>query len=142
MKNRGRGFTLLEMMITVAIIALLAAIAYPSYMDSIRKSRRADAMDAVLYVQQLQEKYRANNPDFGSLTEIGYPNGGVPPVYSTDGYYTITTTGPSNATAYTVTAAAVAGKSQAADTGCTSLTLTVSAANPKGVKAPATCWRN
>lgn len=53
---RARGFTLIELMIVVAIVAILAAVAYPSYRDSISKSRRAEAraqlMDAVQYMQR------------------------------------------------------------------------------------------
>ena len=142
MKNRCRGFTLLELMIVLAILGVIAALAVPSYIDSVRKARRSDAGDALLFVQQLQEKYWASNGEFGTLDEIDYPNGDDAQVYSSEGYYQITTTGDGSLTAYTATAAAVAGTSQAADTGCTTLTLTVTAANPRGVRAPATCWRN
>lgn len=146
MINKTRGFTLIEMMIVLAILGVIAAIALPSYLDSIRKARRSDGGDALLYAQQLQEKYWASNGEFGSLVDIGYPNAATPPVLSSEGYYQITTTGDGNATDYTVTAAAVAGTSQASDTGnpvdCTSLTLTVTAANPRGTKGPAACWGN
>lgn len=146
MIKQNRGFTLIEMMIVLAILGVIAAIAVPSFVDSVRKARRSDGTDALLYIQQLQEKYRANNTDFGSLAEIGYPNGGNATVYSSDGYYSLTTDGQDNTTAYTVTAAAVGGTSQASDTGnpvdCTSLTLTVTAADPRGTRAPAECWSN
>lgn len=54
------GFTLMELMITVAIIAILASIAYPAYQDSVTRARRADAKAALLSLQQAQEKFRAN----------------------------------------------------------------------------------
>lgn len=133
--SRAKGFTLIELMMVVAIVAILAAVAYPSYLDSIRSARRADAMDALLTLQNLQEKYRANNTTFGTLAQIGGS------AASSDGYYTLAVSG-NTATAYTLTATAVAGTTQAADTGCTAPTLTVSAANPRGVKAPAACWKN
>lgn len=51
------GFTLIELMIVVAIVAILAAIAYPSYQDSILKGRRAEARTAMLELMQQQERY-------------------------------------------------------------------------------------
>lgn len=52
-----RGFTLIELMITAAIIAILAAVAYPSYMDSVRKGKRAEARTALMDLMQQQERY-------------------------------------------------------------------------------------
>lgn len=51
------GFTLIELMIVVAIVGILAAIAYPSYQDSVRKSRRAEGRTALMEVLQQQERY-------------------------------------------------------------------------------------
>ncbi|MBL4707197.1 MAG: prepilin-type N-terminal cleavage/methylation domain-containing protein [Flavobacteriales bacterium] len=134
MKKKSIGFTLIEVMIVIAIIGILAAVAMPSFMDSIRKGRRADASDSLLFIQQLQEKYRANNTTFSALGTIGYSG-----TTSSDGYYTMTVTGTS-ATGYTITATAVSGKSQASDTGCTALTIVASSGDPRGTKGPASCW--
>ncbi len=56
------GFTLIELMIVVAIIGILATIAYPSYQDSVKKSRRADAKSALMgFVNAMERYYTENN---------------------------------------------------------------------------------
>src|ERR1044071_4044300 len=61
-----RGFTLIELMIVVAVMAVIALVAVPSYQDTVRKSRRADAMVGLTRLQQLQERYRGQNPAYAS----------------------------------------------------------------------------
>lgn len=136
-RRAAGGFTLIEVMIAVVVVAVLAAVAYPSFMSQIRKARRADAIEFAGRVQQTQERWRANNPAYApNLTTLG-----IASATSGNGYYSLTSAAGANAaaaTAYTVTAAAVSGKSQAADTGCTTMTMTFAA----GVLAytPAACW--
>ena len=129
--RRLQGFTLIEVMIVVAIIAILAAIALPSYQDSVRKSRRADALRVIGEIRMAQERWRADRPTYGTLAEVGNPGAG-------SNYYTYTVTG-NTATAYTITATAVAGKGQDNDkqggTSCTPLSITQA-----GTKSPAACW--
>jgi type IV pilus assembly protein PilE len=55
------GFSLIELMIVLGIVAILAAIAYPSYRDSVRKARRVDAKSALTDIAQMQETFFARN---------------------------------------------------------------------------------
>jgi type IV pilus assembly protein PilE len=143
-----RGYTLIELMIIVVIIAILAAVALPSYMTSVRKGRRADGLAALTNVQLAQEKLRASCPfygqNLGGAANVCGANAAGSTVKaaatSPDGWYAVTLSAASS-TGYTVTATGNddQAKDSAAGTTCT-LVLTVNAANPNGVKTPADCW--
>lgn len=76
-QSYSTGFTLIEMMIVVALIAILAAIAYPSFIDSVRKGRRADAQQGLMQAAHKLENYYARNATYTEdLTEVGYGNAG------------------------------------------------------------------
>ena len=62
---RKRGFTLIELMIVVAVIAVLGAIALPSYQDYVRKGRRADARSLLQGMSLAQEKWRLGHTTYG-----------------------------------------------------------------------------
>lgn len=131
--SKPNGFTLIELMITVAIIGILASVAYPSYQDQVRKSRRSDAVQGLAQLQQGQERYRANNVSYGSTLA----HAGITTATTAGTYYTLAISA-SSAAGYTATATAVSGKSQASDTGCTTFTVTV--ANGTASNGPASCW--
>jgi len=107
--RRGRGFTLIELMIVVAVISLLAAIALPSYQGMVRKSRRADAITRISQVEQAQERWRANNATYGTLANTGVP------ATVTGGYYTLSV---ANNTAVAYDVIAQASGAQVSDTNC------------------------
>ena len=114
----SRGFTLVELMITIVIGAILAAIAIPSYTSQIRKSRRTEARNAVLDAAAREERYFATHNIYsGAAADLGY--GAFPaPVGQ---YYTLSVQcGAACATGFTVTAVPVTPGPQASDTACTS----------------------
>lgn len=96
----ARGFTLIELMITVAIVALLASIAYPAYTDSIRKGRRAEGRTALMEMLQQQERYLTQT---GSYMTFGAgatgANGTVNPAVSGQNIPFKTTSGNSGTSA-------------------------------------------
>lgn len=102
-KKRCGGFTLIELMITVVIIGILAAIVYPSYREYVYKSRRSDGKVGLLQLQLAQEKYRANciqyatgidTATYSCSSTLGTTDDGnhdllVKKNTSPDGYYTL-----------------------------------------------------
>lgn len=70
-RRSANGFTLIELMITVAIVGILAAIAYPSYTDHIRKARRADAQAALLELAQFMERHYSLNNSYLCRQDAG-----------------------------------------------------------------------
>lgn len=128
--NRQRGFTLIELMIAVAVVAILAAIALPSYNEYIRKSRRAEAGRFVGELQLGLERWRAENPSYGNCAGTGCVGSGVWPGLATalpsatvSPYYSLGVV--ATATNYTITATPRTGSAQAGDR-CGNLILTKS----------------
>ncbi|EGG95516.1 Type IV pilus biogenesis protein PilE [gamma proteobacterium IMCC1989] len=101
-KFLNKGFTLVELMIVVAIIGILATIAYPSYLDHVNTSRRAEAISALVSVASNQERFYTINGNYASsvTANIGLGLSGQ----SETGLYTLTVNADA-VTTYTLTAA-------------------------------------
>ncbi len=129
-RRASAGFTLIEVLIVSVVLAVLAAVALPSFLDSLRKSRRAEAFAALSAVQQAQERWRSNNAAYSSNLTAA-PSASTPglglPATTTGGLYTVALSDTS-ATGYTVSAVAVTGKSQDADTACRTLAVRLTGA--------------
>lgn len=70
MKRHPRGFTLIELMITVAVVAILTALALPSYREYLRKSRRAEAQAFLLAVAAREQQFLVDTRAYASLTTV------------------------------------------------------------------------
>lgn len=124
-----RGFTLIELMITVAIVAILAAISYPSYINHVIKGRRAAAQASLLDIAQRQQQYLLDSRSYASSLAIL----NVTPPTDVTAYYAISIAAPAGSPpSFTVTATPIAGTSQAND-----VTLSI---NNTGAKTPVNTW--
>ena len=141
------GFTLVELMIALAIMAILAAMAWPALQEAVQKSRRADGMSALANVLQAQERWRANNPAY-QATLADLP--GAQSATSPDQHYNITlVAGSVTATGYTARATARSGSPQVDDSRCQVLQVAVNggtitysslAGGNAANAAPDPCW--
>lgn len=153
-RRRSSGVTLIELMITVVIVAILASIAIPSYNAQIRKSHRTEAKTALLDLAGREERYYAANPSTGYSnlpSDMGYaatlPTLTNYPVGS--GYFNVTVTTsaaiptnvPPTPAGYSITATAL--NDQANDS-CTTFTVNQTGAQTAtGTYANPTqeCWK-
>ena len=124
---RQRGFSLIELLVVVMIIAVLAAIAIPAWSRYGYRARRADGQEILMRIANQQERYYATNNRYGALTDIGY-NGD--PATSDKGFYKVSLGTSIGTTGSTFTATATPQTTQAPDV-CGSLSITSA-----GVKTP------
>lgn len=111
---KSRGFTLIELMVVLAIVAILAAIALPTFNEQVRKSRRSEAIQGLADMQLRQERYRANHTTYATSAQLVVP---------TSTFYTFAITS-NTATGYVMTAAPKSGSAQAGDR-CGTFTFTM-----------------
>ncbi|MFV3369284.1 type IV pilin protein [Pseudomonas sp. NY15435] len=134
-RRRERGFTLIELMITVVIVAILAAIAFPSYQRYVLRSHRVEGQALLSEAAARQERYYSQNNAYAStaaaLNMTSYVNGLQ--------YYSLAISNVT-ATGYTLTATATGA--QAKDTQCSTLTLDQAGTRGNtGTGTGTSCWQ-
>ena len=134
--NKNRGMTLIELMVVVAIVAILASVALPAWNSQVQKSRRADARNTLILVRVEQEKYRADNGSYASsMSALGL---GIYNSTSRD-YYNVSIVS-SSATAFVASAAPNANGGQSGDS-CGTFAINQSGLDGSGEYASISdCW--
>lgn len=133
-RQKIQGMTLIELMITIAIIGILASIAYPSYTDYVIRTNRSEAQRELLRLASLQERYFVDSRSYASdMRNLGMSDD---PFVTESGNYSIDATINGAGSTFTLTATAQ-GNQATNDIPCVTMSIT-----DTGVKTPngSVCW--
>lgn len=141
------GFSLIELLVALTILALLAAAATPLWMSQIERARRLDATDALMRIAVLQERFHFENGRYAAAGELAAaPPAGLGVSGTERGYYQLRLQAPQGATAnrFTAEAAADPDGPQARDEQCRTLALDSTglrqAESATGEDTTSACW--
>jgi len=141
MKDKAgkKGFTLIELMIVITIVAILVALALPSYTSYVRKAKRGEAEQTLMNWANMQEIWRANNPTYAD--DVAAPNG-IPLPTPTEYTFSLGAPNPPSASAYLLIATPIGDQAYDKDRGksCDPLTLDQSGAKGPVVDGVTYCW--
>jgi type IV pilus assembly protein PilE len=146
--ENARGVTLIELLITVAIVSIIAAIAIPSYNSYVLRTHRTEAKSALLSMAAAEERFYSTQNAYTSVpTQLGY-TGASFPINVGSLYYQVNISNVAAATTtaqatYTLTATPATGSMQTADTACASFSIDQSGNQTATGSATATvdCWK-
>lgn len=120
-----RGFTLIELVMAVVVVAILTAVALPVYTQQLQKGRRSDALKIMSAISQSQERYRSNSSSYAAklsdLTDLANLKIDSDPNYTFDMTGADIGAGSNFSLGYTITATPRSGSPQASDSKCAKL---------------------
>lgn len=133
----GRGFTLVEMLIVIAIVGVLGALAYPAYVAQIQRGKRADAQTVLLEAAQFMQRLYAAKSSFIDATDQMLKDAGLGQAPKNgNATYTISVETKDNGRSYVLTA-----KPVKSDPDCGNLTLSDTGAKGSSKGSVDTCWK-
>jgi|SRR6056297_1581519 len=136
-----RGFSLLELLVALCIVAILLSVALPAYQSSVIRSRRSDAMAALVEVAGRQEQRRfASGSYTDDLRQLDYPDD---PLLTDGGHYRITARACADSSiisCFQLTATPVSTSPQSGDRRCAALTLDARGSRSATGTDPTRCW--
>jgi type IV pilus assembly protein PilE len=142
MKKHGLGFTLIEVMIAVAIVAILAALAYPSFIQYLIRSNRNVAKGDLMELRQWMERNYSLTNQYDKVPSgaaVALPFTQSPK--SGDARYKLAFSVAATSTGFSLSATPVTGSVQAKDTECATLTITSTGLRAvSGTDTVANCW--
>ncbi|MEZ5573472.1 MAG: type IV pilin protein [Halioglobus sp.] len=153
--RRAAGFTLMELMVVVIVVGILASIALPAYQESMRKSRRTDAKEALMAVASREEQYMLDRSTYtANMTDLGYDLANdSDPMISDEGHYevdridcdAVSNSCPSicdiaTATCFVLQATPRDDSPQSEDLRCTGFSLASTGAQSATGNDAANCW--
>jgi len=143
MFQKNKGFTLIEIMITVVILGIIVAVALPSYQNYIQKSRRVEAKNLLMKINAEQEKYYFDNNAYfddaylKTQSWVKLQNGNV---ITENGFYQVSLSSTDLRADFLATATPSASSTQVNDKRCTSLTINQSNLQGATGSDPDSCW--